>query len=168
MSATAPQRRLPLRRNDPRLGDDRRHVVVAERGGARRLGGDRAASVARRRGLCRHARPGALERARRAVAASRHPARLRALCAACRRRAHVRCADRHDRVRHGRAAPHPDVERPQRTRRRDLRLARDGEGALRPGERAHLAHARARLRLGPGACSAPTLSAKRLWRSPAS
>ena len=50
----------PLRRDAARLGDDRRHVVVAERGGARRLGGDRAASVARRRGLRRHARPGAL------------------------------------------------------------------------------------------------------------
>ena len=36
------------------------------------------------------------------------------------------------------------------------------------GQRAHLAHARARLRLRPGRSSAPTRSARRRWRSPAS
>ena len=144
------QRRALCRRDDARLGDDRRHVGVAERGGARRLGGDRAASVARRRGLCRYARQGACERARRAVAPSRHPARLRALRAARRRRAHVGRADRHDRLRHGGAAPDADVERPSRPRRGDLRVARDGEDALRPGQRAHLAAcARSSPRSGP-------------------
>ena len=63
------------RHHGGRLADDRRHVVLAERGRTGGLGRGRAASGGHARGLHRRSRPGARQRARRAVAAARHPAR---------------------------------------------------------------------------------------------
>ena len=67
------------RHHGGRLGDDRRHGVLAECRGARRLRSGRAASRDHARGLHRRSRPGAWQCARRAFAAARHPARRRSV-----------------------------------------------------------------------------------------
>ena len=114
------------RHHGGRLGDDRRHGVMAERRGARRLGGGRAASRDHARGLYRRPRPGAWQCARRAVAAARHPARRRAIRQARRGRAELRRADRHLRFGQRGAAAQPDVGADEGARRHDRGLARDG------------------------------------------
>ena len=110
------------------------------------------------RGLHRRPRPGARQRARRAVAAARHPARRRALRAARRRRAQFRRAHRHLGLGQRRPAPDADVGADEGAGSHDPGSRETIQTAFEQGQK-HLANdARAGLGAGRDRRSAPTSS----------